>query len=412
MTYLPWKGPEYSCGHKAEQDQALWDKAEVAHAFGGHHPVQCTRIGPLSHTYSLAVAQLAVETPEGNQEDHVADDPENTGGGKTWYHDIPPVQITHLQSSQDQERDFNNKQRQETETPPQTSSPQKRGPALGHREAAEVHVQEGLTHKAAEEAHQHVGVRRNDDRLEEEERRDHGEADEVWKGQERLHAQVHEQSGNRQSQGYEAHRGMGHLGCAGHSKTCKLQSLSRGQKCWPLSGAAADSFHQRPQCSYGRAGDQHVNADLLLQVIYSRVGEKSQQAQQETQPQVEESETESIHTEVVVEDTGDTQDKKGEDEDDQKDGFCCALPARIQAQAHGHEQVKSGQIAQVANGRPHTHPGPKLLQSAHGCIKRMAEAVAEKPAHRWSSTHSLLMKFSDTLLTACFRFKVHPYALL
>lgn len=97
-AYLPGHGAQHGRGHEAEEHQALRDEAEVADAPGGHDLVQAAAAAPraLRPPRLLALAQLGVEAPHGDEQHHVAHGPEEAEEAEARDHQVPELQVSQL----------------------------------------------------------------------------------------------------------------------------------------------------------------------------------------------------------------------------------------------------------------------------------------------------------------------------
>lgn len=67
----------------------------MSHTPGGHDPVQAP-VSPLGPPGLLALAQLGVEAPECDQQNCVADGPEETKHTEAWDYQVPQLQVAQL----------------------------------------------------------------------------------------------------------------------------------------------------------------------------------------------------------------------------------------------------------------------------------------------------------------------------
>lgn len=373
--YLPTSNSNSNCWHQREEHQAIRDEAEMSHALWGHDLVQAWP--ELGQAHPLAVTELGVEAPHCDDKHHVADGPEEHTDHKGRDHQVPLVQVFQLPSGQNDEGHFHQQQGQEGQPAPQDPPRQERLPALGHRQTAEVDVQQRVADELAEEAGEGEGVDGDVEGLEEQHAGDDSEADQVGKSQESLHPEGNHDCGQRHHQHHDA-QGLLEEQCrAGGGEPRQLQPLCRGEEGGPVPGASEQSLQQRPQRPQSHAGQQHVVGSPLLQVaLQSRTVEETQQSQQEAEPRVEEAEAEPLHVEVVVHYTRYSEDNQGQDEDDKKNGLGGPLPPGIEPQTQGDQQVETGQVAQPPDRGPHAHLSVDLLQPGHRCMKAVADTVA------------------------------------
>lgn len=63
---------------------------------GGHDLVETAATGPLSPPGLLTLAQLGVEAPNCDQQNDVADGPEEAKQAKAWDYQIPQLQVAKL----------------------------------------------------------------------------------------------------------------------------------------------------------------------------------------------------------------------------------------------------------------------------------------------------------------------------
>lgn len=102
-TYLPGHGGQHGRGQHAEEHQALRDEAEVADAPGGHDLVQAAAARALRPPRLLALAQLGVEAPHGDEQDHVAHAPEEAEEAEARDDQVPELQVGQLQEEEEEE---------------------------------------------------------------------------------------------------------------------------------------------------------------------------------------------------------------------------------------------------------------------------------------------------------------------
>lgn len=95
-SYLPGHSSQNDRRQHAEEHQAFRDEAEVPGAPGGHDLVEAAADGSLGPPRILALAQLGVEAPHGDEQNYVADGPEKAKQAKTRNHQVPLLQLCEL----------------------------------------------------------------------------------------------------------------------------------------------------------------------------------------------------------------------------------------------------------------------------------------------------------------------------
>ena len=349
----------------------------MSHALGGHDLVQSADPWPLTQADPLALTELGVEAPHSDDKHQVEDAPEDHTHHKTWDHEVPLVPVPELLRGQDDEGPLHRQQRQQGQPPPQAPPQQEGLPALGHGQAAEVHVQQGVADQLAEEAGEGERVGGDVQRVEVQQRGDGGEAQQVEESQDRLHPEGDHDGGQRHHQHHHAQGLLEEQRHAGDGEAHQLHPLRRGEEGGSVPGAAQKPLQQRPQRPEGHAGQQQVVGHLLLHVaLHRRAVEEAEQPQQEAEPQVQDEAAHPLHAEVVVEDASQPQDEQSQHEDGEQRGVRGPLPAGVEPQAQGEHQAEPGQVPEPPHLRPPPHLPVHLLQPGHGCVEAVAETVA------------------------------------
>lgn len=349
----------------------------MSHALWGHNFVQAGDTWPLGQAHPLAVTELGVKAPHCGDKQHVEGGPDEHTDQKAWDHQVPPVQVCQLPSGQNDEGHLHHQQRQEGQPAPQGPPQKERLPALGHRETTEVDVQQGVADELAEKAGEGERVGGDVQRPEEQHGGDDSEADQVGNSKESLHPEGNHDRGQRHHQHYHAQGLLDEQDRAGDGKARQLQLLCWGEDGWTVPGTSKQSVQQRPQRPQSHTGQQQVVGRLLLQVgLQGGTVEEALQSLQKAEPQVEETEADPLHAEVVVHYTCYSEDNQSQNENDEKSGLLCLLPPGIEPQTQGDQQVETGQVAQQPDRRPHAHFSVDLLQPGHRCMKAVADTVA------------------------------------
>lgn len=95
-SYLPGNSSQYHRRQHGEEHQAFWDEAEVPDASRGQDLVQAPSAWLMGPPGLLALAQLGVEAPSCDQQDDVADGPEEAEEAEAWDDQIPERQVAEL----------------------------------------------------------------------------------------------------------------------------------------------------------------------------------------------------------------------------------------------------------------------------------------------------------------------------